>query len=151
METNVGLILNEMQSSPEPEVQIFEDGVPVTDPNRIRPDVMQFIMLAKMAREATQIRKYFDDRTPNGYIQPRTIAVTQTRQRVGLPWDAQSASFINDGPDTVYVWINTIGRPPHTINNGEVFNINFEVHKLKRFWLQCDPGRTASVRVVPQD
>ena len=151
MEMNAGSILNETQPNPETKVQVIEDGVEITDPNRIRPDVMQFVMLAKMVRETVQIRKYFDDRTPNGYIEPITVNATQVRQRIGLTWVAQSASIINDGPDSVLVWVNTIGRPPHPMNLNEVFNINFEVHKLKKLYFQCDPGDTASVRIVAQD
>lgn len=149
METNVGLTLNEMQSSPK--VQIIEDGVEVTDPNRIRPDVMQFVMLAKIAREATQIRKYFDDRTPTGAIQTIVVAANPVRQLVELPWVAQSVSIINGGPNPVFVWINTLERFPHQILLNEVLNINFEVHKLRRLYFQCGQGFAAAVRVVAQD
>lgn len=128
------------------QLQVSEDGK-----NVMRPDVMQFLMLASIASQATRIRKYFDDRTPTGAIQTWIIPVTQTRQRVRVTWDAQSMSLINDGPDSVKIWINTLERSPHTVNLNEVFNINFEVHKLKRFYHQCDPGNTASIRVVAQD
>lgn len=128
------------------QVEVVEDGK-----NVMRPDVMNFLMLASIASQAVKIRKYFDDRTPNGYIQPFTVPVTATRRRIELPWDAQSAAFINDGLNTVHIWINSTQRPSHPILSGEVFNINFDVHKLKKFYLQCDPGNTSSVRVVAQD
>lgn len=128
------------------QVQVVEGGK-----NVMRPDVMNFLLLCSIASQAVKIRKYFDDRTPTGLIQPFTVPVTAVRQRVRFPWAAQSATFINDGPDTARIWINSNQRPPHTINLNEVFNIDFEVHKLKRFYLQCDPGNTASIRVTAQD
>ncbi len=128
------------------QVEVVQDGK-----NVMRPDVMNFLMLASIASQAVKIRKYFDDRTPNGLIQPFTVSVTAVRQLVRLPWDAQSATFINDGPNPVRIWINSTQRPSHTSNPGEVFNIDFEVHKLKQFYLQCGPGNTASVRVTAQD
>lgn len=149
METNVGSTSNEMQSSHK--VQIIENGVEISDPNRMRPDVMQFIMIAKMARETTKIRQYYDDRIPNGYIQTIQVAATPVRQLVELSWDAQSFSIINDGPNPVFVWVNTLERPAHEILLSEVFNLNFEVHKLKRLWFQCDPGFAAALRVVAKD
>ena len=128
------------------QIEVVEDGK-----NVMRPDVMNFLMMASIASQAVKIRKYFDDRTPTGLIQPLTIPITAVRQRTVLDWIAQSAVFINDGPNTVYIWINSLQRPPHTCNITEVFNVDFEVHKLKTFWLQCDPGNTTSVRVTAQD
>jgi len=104
-----------------------------------------------MARETTQIRKYFDDRIPSGYIQTIPVAVTPVRQLVELSWVAQSVSLINGGPNPAFVWVNTLVRPPHQILLNEVLNINFEVHKLKRLWFQCGPGFAAAVRVIAKD
>lgn len=128
------------------DIEVVDEGE-----NVMRPDVMNFLMLASIASQAVKVRKYIDDRTPNGLIQPLTVAVTDVRRRTGFPWVAQGASFINDGPNRVFLWINSASRPPHTLNVNEVFNINFEVHKLKKCFLQCDPGNTSSVRVVAQD
>lgn len=129
---------------------VDEEGNSVSIPDY--DSFMQFLMLSSIAHQAVQIRKYFDDRTPNGYTQSMTVVATGRRLRVGFPWDAQSAVFINRGPDPVYIWINTIQRAPHIIRNvNEIYNVDFEVHKLKRFWHQCDPGNTASVEVTALD
>lgn len=150
MEKNAGLTSNEMLSNLD-NVKVMENGVEIIDPNRIRPDVMQFVMLAKMARETIKIRKYFDDRIPSGYIQAIAVAATPVRQLVELSWIAQSVSCINDGLNPVFVWVNTLERPPHQINPAEAFNINFEVHKLRRLYFQCGPALATAVRVVAMD
>lgn len=144
MKTDYPLELSSIEMPESPEVILNGQKVTMTEAVE---ETYQLINMSNIAK----IRKYFDDRTPNGLIQPFTVPVTAVRQRVGLPWVAQSATFINDGPNTAYIWINSNQRPPHTINLNEVFNINFEVHKLKRFYLQCDPGNTASIRVTAQD
>lgn len=128
------------------QVKIAEDGK-----NVMRPDVMNFLLLASIASQVVKVRKYFDDRTPNGYIQAWTLPVTAVRQRIDLTWVAQSISFINDGPDPVHIWINSTAKPSHTINPNEAWNANFEVHKVKSFYHQCDPGDTATIRAVAQD
>jgi len=136
------------QSSPE--VDITEGGK-----NIIRPDVLDSIMLAKMTREMTQIRRYFEDITAKGFISPMTLNITQVRQEIVLPYVAQAMTIINNtalaGGSIVYVWINTLMKPPHTMNPGEVFNINFINHVLAKVYFQCDPGNTSIVRAVPQE
>ena len=146
MEMNVGLTSNEMQSSPK--VQIIEDGVEITDPNRIRPDVMQFVMLAKIARETTKIRQYFDDITPDGNIINYVLQVTDVRQRVVITIPAQSVAFMNDGPDSVAIWINEPTDLPKTIAHNETYDVDFDVHKLFGFYIQCNTGEHAQLRAA---
>ena len=148
METNVGSILNEMQPNLEPKVTVIEDGVVVDDPNRMNPNVMQFVMLAKIAREATQIRKYIDDKTPNGDLVNYVLQVTDARQKAGITNPAQSVSFINDGPNAVAIWINTPSGLPKTLAHNETYHIDMDIHQLFCFYLQCNTGETAQIRAV---
>jgi len=148
METDAKSEFIVTQSSPK--VDISGNGK-----NRIRPDVLDSIMLAKMAREMTQIRRYFEDVTAKGFISPMTLNITQVRQEIVLPYVAQAMTIINNtvatGGSIVHVWINTIQKRPHPMNPGEVFNINFINHVLAKVYFQCDPGNTSIVRVVPQE
>lgn len=146
MEMNAGSTSNEMQLNPK--VQIIEDGVEITDPNRINSDVMQFVMLAKIARETTQMRKYFDDIRPDGNIINYVLHVTDVRQRVVITNPAQSINILNDGPDSAVVWINEPTDLPKTIAHNETFEVDFDVHKLFRFYVQCNTGEHAQLRAV---
>jgi len=138
----------EMPFNPD-DIEIVENGTPTKWTSK--GDVMNFLMLASIASQAVKVRKYLDDRIPNGYIQTILVAATPVRQLVELPWIAQSVSCINDGPNPVFIWVNTLERSPHQINLNEAFNINFEVHKLRKLYFQCGPGFAAAVRVVAQD
>jgi len=112
---------------------------------------MQFLMIASMNAQLVKIRKYFDDRRPNGLIQRFNPLVTDQLTVITVDYPAQSFSLHNDGPDTVTAWVNTRLRPEFTVNNGETINVNYETHVIKHFYLQCAPTQTAAVRIVTKD
>jgi len=107
---------------------------------------MQFLMLASLASQAVKIRKYYDNRTSQGWIQnfentPITDAPPSQEFRLVSP--AQSISITNDsavGAAPLWVEVNKRFDSRRTLNPGETLNINFETHKLERFFLQCPPG-----------
>lgn len=122
---------------------------------------MQFLMLAAQASQLTKIRKaldhvkeYFDDRTSEGWVQNfDNIPVTgaEPSQEIRLDFPAQSISITNDAPvggPVVWVEINNRFHTRRTLNPLEVLNINFETHKLERFFVQCPPGLTANIRAT---
>jgi len=37
------------------------------------------------------------------------------------------------------------------LNNGEQLNIDYEVHKIRLLYLQCNPGEVANVRIIAKD
>ena len=117
----------------------------------VNPGVMNLAMQSKIAREMTQIRRYLDDMLAKGFISPMTVAVTQVRQEINLPYKAQSVTLINDGANTVNVWINTIMKSSHPMNAGETLALNFMNHILSKIYLQCNPGNVSSVRILPQE
>jgi len=112
---------------------------------------MQFLMTASMNAQLVKIRKYFDDRRPNGLIQRFNPLVTDQPTEIKVDYAAQSFSLHNDGPDPVNVWVNSRLRPEATVNNGETINVHYETHVIKHFYLQCAPTQTAAVRIVAKD
>ena len=121
------------------------------NPNIINSPVMQFVMLASIASQAVKIRKYFDDRESRGWVQnfnniPVTAAVPSLKVDVDRP--AQSISLTNDGPGIVWVEWNRRHSTPTILNPRETCNINFETHKLGKFFLQCPPGVVSTIRAV---
>ena len=89
-----------------------------------------------------------------GMTDPRTLDANGTLKWLNLvdgppytPWI--SASFFNDGPDKVYIGINTPdGYPP--IEKGESMSVDFfgADRKIETIFYWCDATRKAGVRVV---
>lgn len=139
----------------QPPIEVTENGQRVSNP-RMDPAIMNFIMMASIASQAVKIRKYFDDRTPNGRVQSWggdvPLVIEDTVHQIGLSYPAQSISIFNDGANAVDVWINVIGRPKHRLNRGEQYDLNFETHIISHIFLQCPTiGGTTEVRVVAKD
>jgi len=110
---------------------------------------MQFLMLASLASQAVKIRKYFDDRTSQGWIQNFDITATSASQGIKPDSPGQSVSITNDAPvggALVWVAINNRFNTRRILNPRETYEVNFETHKLKRFFVQCPPGLTSNLR-----
>jgi len=131
-------------------LEVVEDGKQVANP-RIDPAPMDFLMQVAQLGQLVKIRKYYDDRRPNGLIQRFNPLVTDQPTEIKVDYAAQSFSLHNDGPDPVTVWVNTKLRPEATVNNGETMNVKYETHVIKHFYLQCAPTQTAAVRIVAKD
>lgn len=125
------------------QIQITEGGK-----NAMRPDVMQFLMTAAIASQAVKVRKYFDDRESEGWTQNWQLAITPAVQRVGCTWPAQSFYIINDGPSQIFVSINYSGRTATPLNMTEDLFLDFETHKLKRFYVWCLLPAGAAARAM---
>jgi hypothetical protein len=118
------------------------------DINRIDPKVMTSIMAMAQAGQLARIRKNLEDRTSEGWTQSFVQNITDTQiPSEGFKFDrlAQSISLHNDGPATVFVAINHYENPSPVLFT-EMFNVNFEAHKLERIFLKCPPGLAAAVR-----
>lgn len=134
------------------QVKVIEDGKVSDNPNIINSPMMQFIMQASMVSQLTKIRKYFDDRTSEGWVQHfDNIPVTDAdpAQEFAPDSPGQSISITNYGPALIRVRFNgrldtwrTLTPPPPLAppgTAGETLNVNFETHELKAFYVQCLP------------
>ena len=120
--------------------------------NVMRPDVMNFLMLATIASQAVKIRKYFDDRRTTGRVDNFVVQATDQQQELEIPYPGQSLAIINDGPDQVDVWVNRFdGREPHIMTLGEHYYVDFETHAIHYIYSQCNPGETAQLRISIQE
>ena len=134
-----------------PKVEIVEGGKPATIDDY--DSFMQFLMLASIAAQAVKIRKYFDDRKSQGWIQDFNITATSAvpSQEFEPVSPAQSISITNDAPvggAPVWVAINDRFNSRRTLNPRETLEVNFETHELERFFVQCPPGLTANLRAT---
>jgi len=118
---------------------------------------MSFLMQASQLAQIVKIRKYFDDRTSNGLIQTwgmdpdNPLTITSELKEIKVDYPAQSVYLSNDGDDSVYVWVNDLGRPKATVKSGETFKSDFETHKIYYIYLQCAADESAAVRIVAKD
>jgi hypothetical protein len=116
--------------------------------NVMRPDVMNFLMAAATASQATRMRKLMEDQASQGWTESLgSRPVTDVETEIELIRPAQSLALINDGPSAITISINDNANP-YQVNNREPYQIDFRGHKLARFYLKCGPGLTASVRAV---
>lgn len=119
---------------------------------------MQFLMLASIASQAVKIRRYFEDRESDGWIENFEAAVPSDSpaQEFQLTEPAQSISLRNNGdyrPGTVPALVLIAWNRRHStktiLNPNETCDIDFETHKLYRFYAQASPaGAIANIRAV---
>ena len=123
----------------------------------VRPDVIQAVMQFAQVAQLTRIRKSLEKQDLKGELDPRDIGATEKKQFLDLitdrpyqPWI--NAFFVNDGPDTVYLFINRIKDTPHTLKTGETLTLDHShaSERISQIFYYCDAGETASVRVTGQ-
>jgi len=143
-------IKEELKAMTAPKVELVtREGKPTSIDDY--DSFMQFLMLASLTSQAVKIRKYFDDRTSQGWIQNFDITATSAQQEFEPVSPAQSISITNDAPvggALVWVAINNRFNSSRLLNPRETYEINFETHKLERFFVQCPPGLTANLRAT---
>ncbi|MBA7661349.1 hypothetical protein ES703_69364 [subsurface metagenome] len=140
---------------PENEIVVYERGKEVTKaPKRLPPELLQIIMLDDIQVALTKVNKHLEKAEFEGVLVPWTLSATDEIQHIApiftppdIPWI--SAYFINDGPDEVEIGINA-PYDRFVINPAETITVN-RAHADERIniiYYICNPGETASVRVV---
>jgi len=124
------------------DIEVVEDNK-----NVMRPDVMNFLMMASMVSQMTRIRKYFDDRTTEGWTENfNPVNVTPVEREIRTNQAAQTFFIVNDGPAQIWVKINQRAYSSTPLNLGETMFLNFETHKIDCFLVQCGAGLVATAR-----
>jgi hypothetical protein len=119
----------------------------------ILADDMQ-VALAKQSELLEKIDQHWERTEFEGLLDTRTLNVTDREQVLDLmqdhivkPWI--SASFINQGPDTAYIILNTEGIwiP---LFRGVPFEPNYSGsdQRVRMIRYKCDPGNTATVVAI---
>jgi len=118
---------------------------------KVVPSVFQTALLDEIAERLLKIQEMLAEEKPEGIVEPiEPITVTETTRRVVAPvkpWF--SVTIVNDGPADVYAIVNTEKSfDTHRIAVDETYTTNMKRGIIKDVLLKCDPGKTASVRVV---
>lgn len=129
--------------------KIIEEGKEI-----VRPDALQAIVQLAQLGQMTKIRKALKKQEFQGEVDPRTLDATDEIQFISLidrypnvPWI--SAFLINDGPDVAKIAIN---RPYDQfemgVNETRTISRAHAEERIRVIYYICDPGETASIRVM---
>ncbi len=140
------------------EVQVDPSRVNVTEDGRkvMRPDVLNFLMLAsinaQIARTRREIEKHNRKESFEGNLDIRTLNATDELQCLSLiarwpftPW--VSAFFINRGPDEVYIRINRSEEIKMEVGETRTIDHTHAEERIEQIYYKTNPGETASVTV----
>jgi hypothetical protein len=137
--------------------ELDTSGIKVVDDEGreiIRPDAIQAVTQLASLAQLARIRKSLEKEEYRGVQDSRTLNSTDayqvedlTREYPFTPW--ATASFFNDGPDTVYIGINRRGSPA-IVAAGESYQVDFTKadRRIELIYYWCDATETASVRVI---
>lgn len=133
-----------------PQIKVVEDGKEV-----VRPDVIAAVTQLASLAQLVKIRKSLEKEGFEGKEDPRTFSATGTIQYISLihdypytPW--ATAYFYNDDPsNAVYISINNPWDWNEIKSGEDSFKDRLKADKrIELVYYKCDPGGTASVRVV---
>jgi hypothetical protein len=118
---------------------------------RLRPDVLQTALLAEIAERLYTLQRLQEEERAEGVVEPiEPVSVTGEHRRVVAPFKPWfSVNVVNDGPDDVYVMVNTEKSFDwHRVPKGESYRVDMKRGIIKDLLLKCEAGKTASVRLV---
>jgi len=125
------------------QLKFVEEGKEISDPNKMRPDIMQFLMTAAMASHMGKIRKYFDDRTSEGWVENYQFVAGLVVTKITPSSPGQRLFIINDGVNPIFVEVNKRFATPTQLNATENITFDFETHKINDFWVYTIAGPSA--------
>jgi hypothetical protein len=108
--------------------------------------------LDEIAERLLRIQQLEEEERPKGIVEPLDpVSVTQARKLIilpsGEPWF--SVQFVNDGPDAVNVIVNKKRSfNEHRMLLDETYKVDFGRPLIEDALVWCDPGETATVRIV---
>lgn len=98
-----------------------------------------------------EINNSINMQIPKGEVTDENVDVTGAitelyQQKEGFPWT--SFSITNNGPDDVYVSVNTWRQPESPIPVGQTMSVDLKQRSsIKRVYLKCDQGNTTNVDI----
>lgn len=129
-----------------PPMVIDESGKQVNIPDY--DSFMSFLMQAAQVSQLVKLNKHFADRTSAGKTENFPLNITPVPQEVRCTYPAQSLFLINDGPGQIFVAINFQNETPTPLLITETMAVDFETHKLERFYVWSTPGTVAIARAL---
>ena len=158
----------ETQNSKE-EVEVSQDGF-IISPNifevaKIKRDVANAAVLKDILGVLKNIQSSIEEEKPDLFRQYGFPITDESRSIDSgsvptMPWSA--FTLCNDGPNSIYVFVNdklNIREQPSInsqssnvspVRKGETIKFNMRKSGIRRIYLQCASGETASVRLYSE-
>lgn len=140
-----------------PEV-VDETGEKITGPQleTVTSLVTQMAQLAQLARIRRTLEKQEAqmEKVPVGRMRPYALTIegsdiwrmeVKSPKYVGRP--CNSATVLNNGPDSVFVCLNDIRDGFQEVLSGESLDFDFRSPKIERFFFKSTAGGTANLRI----
>ena len=130
----------------------------------MRSDEAMVLLLDKLVQKTEELKKeqietknelanqrqILNQQTPEGIVDPMDVRVTIENRVITPPLNKVwfSVSVVNDGPDAVYIVVNSekSNTNPYPLNKGETFEADFGCPKIHDLLMHCETG-TANLRV----
>jgi hypothetical protein len=117
---------------------------------QLSSEILNTALLDEIAGRLLDIQKIQEEKQAVGAVEAiEKFTITSQKNHISRikPWI--SATFINDGPNSVYVIVNTEHSfDDHEILDGETFTVDAHRPVIKDILLWCNTGETAKVRIV---
>jgi len=95
-----------------------------------------------------QMQKTIQQTIPEGFLVPREVSIVDSEivNLTGEEW--YSFSAVNDGPDPVYIGVNTYPEMEVPINKKESYDCPMNKRgSIRTIYLVCGKGKSATVRL----
>lgn len=117
---------------------------------QLNPEILSAALLDEIAGRLLEMKKFMEEERAFGAVEPiEKFTITSQKNRITRlkPW--MSMTLINDGPDSVFVIVNTEKSfDEHEVLDGETYTIDMHRPRIADLLLWCNHSETASVRVV---
>jgi hypothetical protein len=131
--------------------KIIEEGKEV-----VRPDVVDAVTQLAVLGQLSKIRASLARQEIEGKEDPRILEATDEPKNISLvkdfpftPW--VYAYIVNDGPDTAIIAIDDRYKEfPMGVNETLTVSRTHTDRRIQTIYYHCDPGETASIRVLGQ-
>ena len=113
---------------------------------KVTPEMMMIVYLDEIAGRLAELQDTLSDFMAEGNLNSSIYSVTDNP--VKIPTVCSNLSLHNDGANFAYL-LSDKGKPMSEapIRSGGDLSLDFKTKKLRIFYLVCNSGETASVRV----
>lgn len=117
---------------------------------QLNPEIVNLALLDEIAGRLLEMKKFMEEERAFGAVEAiEKFTITSQKNHLPRlkPW--MSVTLINDGPDSVFVIVNTEKSfDEHEVLDGETYTIDMHRPRIADLLLWCHDGETASVRIV---
>ena len=117
---------------------------------QLNPEILSVALLDEIAERLLEIKKIQEEERAFGAVEAiEKFTITSQKNRITRLKLWMSMTLINDGPNSVFVIVNTDKSfDEHEVLSGETYTIDMHRPRIADILLWCRTGETAAVRIV---